>query len=126
MTLECEIIGPAREVDSTFDIIWIRLNNNMEVRSVRNISGSLLSDYSDLYTIPVLRRSDAFITFQCFLIINLDQPVNRSASIYLGSVSRKFKRIGIGIKFYWHLITSRLNSYNLAHVFIRNFNFREK
>ena len=84
LTLECKIVSTS-EVDSSFDIIWTR--EGMEVRSVRNISGSLLSNYSDLYTIPVLRRSDRLAPYQCDLIINLNQPVNRSTSILLENVT---------------------------------------
>lgn len=55
LTLECRS-GAVREIDSTFDIIW-RTEHliSTEVRSVRNISGSLLRNYSDFHTITLRR-----------------------------------------------------------------------
>ena len=70
--MEC-MIGPAMDIDYTFDIVWtIRFDS--EVRRVNDISGSSLSDYSDSYTIPVLSDSDRFITYRCEVVINFNQP----------------------------------------------------
>ena len=67
------MVGPAMDIDYTFDIVWtIRFFS--EVRRVNDISGSLLSDYSDSYTIPVLSNSDRFITYRCEVVVNFNQP----------------------------------------------------
>ena len=88
LTLECRI-GAAREIDSTFDIIWrTEQLTSTEVRSMRNISGSLLRNYSDFYTI-ILRRG--IRSYSCEVIINLmNQSLSTSEHIYLRNATRKF------------------------------------
>ena len=86
-TMECRV-QRAEGIDSTFDIIWSRRRGGEE-RRVKNISGSLISKYSDFYTI-VLRRSDDFASYRCDVIINLNQPLNTSAHFDLNNVTRKF------------------------------------
>ena len=88
LTLECRIEA-VREIDSTFDIIWRTEGlTSTEVRSVKDISGSLLRSYSDFYTI-VLRRG--IPSYSCEVIINLmNQSLNTSQRIYLRNATRKF------------------------------------
>ena len=88
LTLECRIKSP-KDTYSTFDIIWTK-NHVTEVRSVKNISGSLLSSYSDFYTVPVLRRSDEYASFRCDVIINFSHPSNISERSVLENVTREF------------------------------------
>ena len=88
LTLECRI-QRANDIDSTFDIIWTRRSSG-EVRRVKNVSGSLISNYSDFYNISVLRRSDNFASYHCDVIINLNQPLNTSVYFDLNNVTRKF------------------------------------
>ena len=87
LTLECRIEA-VREIDSTFDIIWRTEGlTSTEVRSVKDISGSLLRSYSDFYTI-VLRRG--IPSYSCEVIINLmNQSLNTSQRIYLRNATRK-------------------------------------
>ena len=85
-TMECRI-QRAENIDSTFDIIWSRSRGGEE-RRVKNISGSLISNYLDFYTI-LLRRSDNVASYQCDVIINLNQPLNTSAHFFLNNVTRK-------------------------------------
>ena len=84
--MECRI-QRAESIDSTFDIIWSRQRGGEE-RRLRNISGSLISNYSDFHTI-LLRRSDAEAYYRCDVIINLNQPLNASAYFVLNNVTRK-------------------------------------
>ena len=71
-TMECRV-GPAMEINNTFNIIWT-IRFVAEVRSVNNIPGSLLRNYSDFYTIPALTESDRFITYRCEVVVNFNQP----------------------------------------------------
>ena len=81
LTLECKI-KTAVDIDDTFDIIWT--NSITEVRRVENIPANLISNYSDLYTIPALSRSDDNRRYQCEVIINTNPPVSAAiASITL-------------------------------------------
>ena len=73
MSLECKI-KTAVDIDDTFNIIWT--NSITEVRRVENISANLISNYSDLYTIPALSRSDDNRRHQCEVIINTNPPVS--------------------------------------------------
>ena len=95
LTLECRI-GAARGIDSTFDIIWTEQRTFTEVRSVKDIPGSLLSNYSDFYTIPILSRNDFLNSFSCEIIINLiNQSLSTNARIVLENVIGKFWKITI-------------------------------
>ena len=87
LTLECRIEA-AREIDGTFDIIWRTEGlTSTEVRSVKDISGSLLRNYSGFYTI-VLKRG--IHSYSCEVIINLmNQSLNTSQHIYLSNATRK-------------------------------------
>ena len=86
--MECRV-GPAMNIDYTFDIVWIR-QIGVEVRSVNNIPGSLLSNYSDFFTIPVLTASDQFTTYRCEVVVNFNQPSTvGSTDFTLDSVTRK-------------------------------------
>ena len=85
-TMECRV-QRAEDINSTFDIIWSRRRGGEE-RRVKNISGSLISNYSDFYTI-LLRRSDNDASYRCDAIINLNQPLNTSAHFELNNVTRK-------------------------------------
>ena len=88
-TMECRV-GPAMEIDNTFDIIWT-IRFGAEVRRVNNISGSLLSQYSDFFTIPILTADDQFITYRCEVVVNFNQPSTvGSADFTLDNVTRKF------------------------------------
>ena len=99
LTLECRIKSP-KDNYYTFGIIWIKDHVN-EVRSVKNISGSLLSSYSDFYTIPVLRRTDEYASFRCDVIINFSQPANTSERSVLENVTREFcKYVAVYIRSY--------------------------
>ena len=91
LTLECRIEA-AREIDSTFDIIWRTGGlTSTEVRSVKDISGSLLRNYSGFYTI-VIRRG--IRSYSCEVIINLmNQSLNTSQHIYLSNATRKFWKL---------------------------------
>ena len=96
LTLECRIGAARGTEDSTFDIIWTQQHNYTEVRSVKDIPGSLLSNYSDFYTIPILRGSDLFNSFSCEIIINsTNQSLSREAYITLANVTGKFWKITI-------------------------------
>ena len=88
LTLECNI-GSAKNTDSTFDVVWTR-DRTIEVRRVKNISGSLFGNYSDYYTISQIRRSDIYIRYRCDIIINFNQPSNTSGFFLLFNVTRKF------------------------------------
>ena len=68
LILECRI-GPAEEIytNSTFDIVWTK-ESATEVRRVNNISGRLLSNYSDIYVIETLRAVDAYTSYRCDVI----------------------------------------------------------
>ena len=81
--MECRI-QRAENIDSTFDVIWSRRRGGEE-RRVKNISGSLISNYSDFYTI-LLRTSDNDASYRCDVIINLNQPLNTSAHFELNNV----------------------------------------
>ena len=70
--MECRV-GPAMEINNTFDIIWT-IRFVAEVRSVNNTPGSLLRNYSDFFTIPALTESDRFITYRCEVVVNFNQP----------------------------------------------------
>ena len=89
LTMECRI-GPAHDIfiNSTFDIIWTK-ESGMEVRRIENISGRLLSNYSDYYVIQTLRAGDAYTSYRCDVIINFTRPLNTSATIILENVTRK-------------------------------------
>ena len=89
LTMECRI-GPAYDIyiNSTFDIIWTK-ESAMEVRRVENISGSLLSNYSDYYVIQTLRAGDAYTSYRCDVLINFTRPLNASATIILENLTRK-------------------------------------
>ena len=81
LTLECRI-KTAVDIDDTFSIIWT--NSITEVRRVENIPANLISNYSDLYNIPALSRSDDNRRYQCEVIINTNPPVSAAiASITL-------------------------------------------
>ena len=71
-TMECRV-GPAMDINNTFSIVW-SLRFTAEVRSVNSIPGSLLSNYSDFFTIPALMKSDRFTTYRCEVVVNFDQP----------------------------------------------------
>ena len=89
LILECRI-GPAHDiyVNSTFDIVWMK-ESAIEVRRVENISGKMLSNYSDFYVIQTLRAGDAYTSYRCEVIINFTRPLNASTSITLENVTRK-------------------------------------
>ena len=89
LILECRI-GPAKDIyiNSTFDIIWTK-DSAIEVRRVKNISGGLLTNYSDIYVIDTIRAGDAYTSYRCDVIINFTQPLNTSSSITLENVTRK-------------------------------------
>ena len=89
LTMECRI-GPAHDIyiNSTFDIIWTK-ESAIEVRRVENISGRLLSNYSDYYVIQTLRAGDAYTSYRCDVLINFTRPLNASASMTLENVIRK-------------------------------------
>ena len=88
LTLECRI-QRANGFDSTFDIIWTRRHSG-EVKRVKNVSGSLISNYSDFYNISVLRRSDNLASYRCEVIINLNEPLRKRSAYFDLSVTRKF------------------------------------
>ena len=93
LTLECRIEA-ARGTDSTFNIIWTEERTSIEVRNMKSIPGNLLSNFSDIYTIPVLRRSDFFDSYTCEIIINLiNQSLSTSARILLTNLMRKLRYI---------------------------------
>ena len=89
LTMECRI-GPAHDIfiNSTFDIIWTK-ESAIEVRRVENVSGRLLSSYSDYYVIQTLRAGDAYTSYRCDVIINFTRSLNASGSIILENVARK-------------------------------------
>ena len=91
LTLECRIRSP-RGIGSTFDIICrTEQLTSTEVRSVKDIPGRILSNYSDFLTIPILRSA---FSYSCEVIINLiNQSLSTSERIFLSNAMCKFWKI---------------------------------
>jgi len=85
LTLQCNITAVS-DIASSVDIIWT--NGGIEVRRVENIEGSLINNFTDYFTIPVLSRSDNNQEYHCEVVINTNPPITRNDSVVL-NVTRK-------------------------------------
>ena len=85
LTLECRIEA-AKGINHTADIIWT--TGNTEVRRVENLPGSVISDYTDMFIIPVLKKSDNSTDYRCEVIINTSPLITADELITL-IVTRK-------------------------------------
>ena len=92
LTLECRIEA-VKGLNGTAEIIWTIRDTEVEVRRVENISGSLISNYTDKYIIPVLRKSDAFTLYQCEVLINTRPQLAGRGFFSLNNVTRKLFKI---------------------------------
>ena len=93
LTLECRIEA-VRGLNGTAEIIWTICDAEVEVRRVENIPASLISNYTDKYTIPVLRTSDAFTLYQCCeVLINTRPQLAGSGYFPLNNVTCKSFKI---------------------------------
>jgi len=86
LTLQCNITAVS-DIAATVDIIWT--TGDTEVRRVENIQGSLISNFTDFFTIPVLSRSDNNQEYQCEVVINTNPPIIENDTVVL-NVTRKF------------------------------------
>lgn len=89
LTLECRIKA-VKDIDSTVDIIWT--TGSTEVRRVEDLPANLISNYTDTYTIPILRTNDAFAHYCCKVIIKTSPPITANDSFIL-NVTRKFYKL---------------------------------
>ena len=90
-TMECRV-GPAMDIDSTFNIVWSEQFGPI-VRTVNNISGSLLSNYSDFFTIPSITTSNYFASYRCEVVVNFDQPSTIGSADFTLNATRKLCEI---------------------------------
>ena len=88
LTLECRVEA-VRGINGTAEIIWTVHDTGFEVRRVGNISGSSISNYTDKYTIPVLRTSYAFTLYQCKVLINTTSQLVGRGFFSLNNVTGK-------------------------------------
>ena len=88
LTLQCNI-STVSDIAATVDITWT--TGNTEVRRVENIQGSLINNFTDFFTIPVLSRSDNNQEYQCEVVINTNPPITGNDSVVL-NVTGKFKK----------------------------------
>jgi len=86
LTLQCNITAIS-DIAATVDIIWT--TGDTEVRRVENLQGSLLSNFTDFFTIPVLSKSDNNQEYQCEVVINTNPPIIENDTVVL-NVTRKF------------------------------------
>ena len=87
--MECRV-GPAMDIEYTFNVIWTRSFGNEVVRSVNDIPGSLLSNFSDFFTIQILTPNDGSTPYRCEVIVNFNQPSTvGSADFSLSDLTRK-------------------------------------
>ena len=91
LILQCNI-STVSDISATVDIIWT--TGNTEVRRVENIQGSLINNFTDFFTIPVLSRSDNNQEYRCEVVINTNPPITGNDSVVL-NVTRKFKKNAI-------------------------------
>ena len=88
LTLQCKITAVS-DIASTVDIMWT--NGGSEVRRV-NVPGSLIHNFTDYFTIPVLSRSDNDQEYQCVVVINTTPILRGNDSVVL-NVTRKYIKL---------------------------------
>ena len=84
LTVECRVTIPGG-ITSTVDIVWN--DNGAKFDGMNNVTFSPISDsqyqYTDDFTIPLLRTSDEGRRIECLAVINTTPPVNDSDDITL-------------------------------------------
>ena len=84
LTVECRVTIP-RGITSTVDVVWS--NNGAEFDRMNDVTFSPISDsqyqYTDSFTIPILRTSDEGRRIECLAVINTSPSVNDSGGITL-------------------------------------------
>ena len=84
LTLECQVNIP-RGITSTVDVVWS--DNGTVFDRMNNVTFSPISDsqyqYTDNFTIPLLRTSDEGRRIECLAVINTSPSVNDSDGITL-------------------------------------------
>ena len=84
LTLECQVTIP-RGIISTVDVVWS--DNGTEFDRMNNVTFSPISDsqyqYTDCFTISLLRTSDEGRRIECLAVINTTPSVNNSDGITL-------------------------------------------
>ena len=86
LTLQCNIAAVS-DIAATVDIIWT--TGDTEVRRVEDIQGSLINNFTDFFTIPVLSKSNNDQEYHCTVVINTNPPITGNDSVVL-NVTRKF------------------------------------
>ena len=84
LTVECQVTIP-RGITSTMDVVWS--DNGAVFDRMNNVTFSPISDsqyqYTDNFTIPLLRTSDEGRRIECLAVINATPPVNDIGDITL-------------------------------------------